>query len=426
MVRFCAALGRALRPVGVGSLSTPVIATCVAEAMSSSSFIREMFERGRRLKAQFGDDNVYDFSLGNPTAIPPDEFFDALRTVAAEYKPALHRYMPNAGFDTTRTAVAAFLSQEYRVEIDSAGVLMTSGAAGGINVTLRAILNPGDEVIVLVPYFPEYRFYIEQAGGTMVLVQNDERFQPDLAAIERAITPRTRAILINSPNNPTGVVYSAAACRGLADLLTRRDTDQHPIYLVADDPYRRILYGSDWCPTPVGQFRRSIIVSSYSKDLSIAGERAGYVAVPTPTPGRAQLLNAMIMLNRTLGYVNMSAFMQRVLVRCATAVCDQTLYRRNRDLLCGALQDMGYDLVPPGGAMYAFPRTPITDDALFVDILTKHRVLAVPGRGFGRAGHIRITFSVETSVIERSLPAFRAARDEALAGSGATPVASNS
>lgn len=393
--------------------------------MASASFIREMFERGRRLKVQFGDDNVYDFSLGNPNATPPDEFFAAVRAVAAEFNPALHRYMPNAGFDQTRAAVAAFLSQEYRLAIDPAGVLMTSGAAGGINVTLRAICNPSDEVIVLAPYFPEYRFYIEQAGAAMVLVQTDERFQPDLAAIERAITPRTRAILVNSPNNPTGAVYSAAACRGLADLLTRRDTDERPIYLVTDDPYRRILYDADWCPTPVGQFRRSIIVSSYSKDLSIAGERAGYVAVPAQTPDRSQLLNAMIMLNRTLGYVNMSAFLQRVLARCATCLCDQTMYRKNRDLLCDALPEMGYDLVPPGGAMYAFPRTPIADDALFVDILTKHRVLAVPGRGFARPGHIRISFAVETGVIERSLSAFRAAREEALAGSGATPVASS-
>ena len=400
-----------------------VIATRVAEAMSSASFIREMFERGRKLKAQFGEENVYDFSLGNPNADPPREFFEAVRAVAAESRPPLHRYMPNAGFDETRAAVAAFLSQEYRIDVDPAGVIMTCGAAGGINVTLRAICNPGDEVIVLAPYFPEYRFYIEQAGATVILVQTNDQFQPDLVAIERAVTPRTRAILINSPNNPTGAVYSAAICRDLADLLTRLDSVERPIYLITDDPYRRILYETSWCPTPVGQYHRSIIVSSYSKDLSIAGERAGYIAVPPATPGRAQVLNAMIMLNRTLGYVNMSAFMQRVLARCATALCDQTMYRRNRELLCAALTDMGYDFVPPAGAMYVFPRTPIADDVAFVDVLTKHRVLAVPGRGFGRPSHIRISFAVETSVVERSLPAFRAAREEALAADTKATVA---
>jgi aspartate aminotransferase len=400
-----------------------VIATRVADAMTSASFIREMFERGRRMKAEFGDENVYDFSLGNPNAAPPPEFFAAIRDVAAETRPALHRYMPNAGFDETRAAVAQFLSGEYRIEIDSAGVILTSGAAGGINITLRAICNPGDEVIVLAPYFPEYRFYIEQAGATMVLVQTDDQFQFDLAAIERAVTPRTRAVLVNSPNNPTGAVYAAALCRGLAELLKRLDRDDRPIYLVTDDPYRRILYEGSWCPTPVGLYHRSIIVSSYSKDLSIAGERAGYIAVPPPTPGRAQLLNAMIMLNRTLGYVNMSAFMQRVLARCATALCDQTMYRRNRELICDALHDIGYDFVPPGGAMYVFPRTPIADDVAFVDILTKHRVLAVPGRGFGRPGHIRISFAVETGVVERSQSAFRAAREEALATGRAGAVA---
>lgn len=386
--------------------------------MTSASFIREMFERGRRLKAAVGEENVFDFSLGNPNATPPDAFFAALRAVAAEAQPARHRYMPNAGFDETRAAVASFLSGEYRVELDPAGVIMTCGAAGGINVTLRAVCNPADEVIVLAPYFPEYRFYIEQAGAKMVLVPTDERFQPDLDQIERAITPRTRAILINSPNNPTGAVYSASVCRGLAELLARHDRDDRPLYLITDDPYRRILYDSQWCPTPVGQYHRSIIVSSYSKDLSIAGERAGYIALPPRIPGRTQLLSAMIMLNRTLGFVNMSAFMQRVLARCAAALCDQSMYRRNRDLLCGALLEMGYELVPPGGAMYLFPRTPIADDMAFVDILTRHHVLAVAGRGFGRAGHIRISFAVETSVVERSLPAFRAAREEALAAAG--------
>lgn len=394
------------------------IAQRVAQAARSASFIREMFERGRRMKAEFGERNVYDFSLGNPNATPPQAFFDALRAVAAEHDPARHRYMPNAGFDEPRAAVARFLSAEYRIDIDPAGVILTSGAAGGLNVTLRSLCDPGDEIIVLAPYFPEYRFYIEQAGGVMVLVQTDHDFQPDLAAIERAITDRTRGILVNSPNNPCGAIYGDDACRALADLLKRHDRPDRPIYLVTDDPYRRIIYDRDWCPTPVTHYPRTIIVSSYSKDLSIAGERAGYIAVHPGVPARGDILGAMTMLNRTLGFVNMPAFMQRVIARCADACCDVSFYRANRDLLGHALRDAGYDLVLPAGALYAFPKTPLADDLAFCDLLARHRVLAVPGRGFGRPGYMRLSFCIERQVIEAALPAFKAAIDQARATSG--------
>lgn len=388
------------------------IAARVAENAKAASFIREMFERGRRMKRERGEDRVYDFSLGNPNGIPPDAFFDAVRAVAAERRPELHRYMPNAGFDETRAAVAAFLSSEYRIPFDAASVLMTSGAAGGCNVTLRAICDPGDEVIVLAPYFPEYRFYAEQAGARAVVVQTDEAFQPDLEALAAKITDRTRAVLVNSPNNPSGAVYGDAACRGLAELLKRHDRPDAPLYLICDDPYRRIIYDLDWCPTPAAHYARTVVVSSYSKDLSIAGERAGYIAVSPNLPERETLLGAMTMLNRTLGYVNMSAFMQRVLARCAAALCDVAFYRGNRDLLCNALVEYGYELVAPRGALYAFPKTPIADDVDFIDRLSRHGILAVPGLGFGRPGHMRLSFCVDRGTIERSLPAFKAAMGE--------------
>lgn len=386
------------------------IAERVALNMKSASWIREMFEKGLRLKAEFGADNVHDFSLGNPNATPPDAFFEAVRAVAAEHKPALHRYMPNVGFEETRAAVARFAAKEYRMEIDPAGVIMTSGAAGGMNVVLRAILDPGDEVIVLAPYFAEYRFYIEHAGGKMTLVQTDAEFQPDPAAIEAAFTERTRAIIINTPNNPSGAVYTAEKCRELAELVQKHDRADHPVYILTDDPYRRVIYDLDWCPTPATFYPRTIVISSYSKDVSIAGERAGYIAIPSRTPERATLLAAMAMLNRTLGYVNMSAFMQRVLARCADALCDVELYRGNRDLLCDALLEYGYELIVPRGALYAFPKTPI-DDVEFVDKLVSQKILTVPGRGFGRPGHIRISFCVERKTIERALPGFKAAID---------------
>ena len=259
---------------------------------------------------------MFDFSLGNPNAPPPPAFFDALQAVAAERNASLHRYMPNAGFDETRAAVARFVSAEYRMDVDAASVILTSGAAGGMNVVLRAICNPGDEVITLAPYFPEYRFYIEQAGARMVLVQTDGEFQPDLAAIRAVLTERTRAIIINTPNNPSGAVYTAESCRGLGEVLAGHDRPDRPLYIVCDDPYRRIIYDLDWCPTPAQYYPRTLIVSSYSKDLSIAGERAGYIAVPPTVPEKALLLAALTMLNRTLGFVNASAVMQRVIARC--------------------------------------------------------------------------------------------------------------
>lgn len=385
-----------------------VIAEKVAQDMKSASWIREMFERGLRLKAELGAENVYDFSLGNPNAAPPAAFFDAVQAVAAERAPALHRYMPNAGFDATRAAIAQFLTEEYRSPFAAGDVLMTTGAAGALNVALRAICNPQDEVLVLAPYFPEYRFYIEQANARMVLVQTDAEFQPDLAAIEAALTPRTRAVLINTPNNPSGAVYTDARLQELGALLTRHDAAHGPLYAICDDPYRRIIFDLDWCPTLVTHYPRTLVVSSHSKDVSIAGERLGYLAVPAQVPEKKTLLGALTMLNRTLGYVNAPAFIQRVVARCAGALCDVEFYRGNRDLLCSALREFGYDLVTPRGALYAFPQTPI-DDVEFVEVLLKHHVLAVPGRGFGRPGHIRLSYCIDRGTIERSLPAFKAA-----------------
>ncbi len=387
-------------------MSSRPIARQVAEDLDRASWIREMFERGRRLRAQFGDANVFDLSLGNPNATPPEAFFSALEAVARERRPELHRYMPNAGLDETREAVAAFLSDEYGVGFDASSVIMTSGAAGGLNVVLRTILDSGDEVIVLAPYFPEYRFHVRQANGFVRVVQTDEAFQPDLDAIEAAIGPRTRAIILNSPNNPTGVVYTQPRLDALTALLRRHDRDDAPIYLVLDDPYRRICYLPEKPPTPLGRYARCILVSSYSKDLSIPGERMGYMAVPPELPGRDALLAGLTMLNRTLGFVNAPALMQRVVARCADAICDLSMYRQNRDRLCAALREMGYAFVEPAGALYVFPRTPI-DDVQFAHELAERRVLVVPGRGFGREGHIRISFCVPPETIEGALPVLR-------------------
>ncbi len=385
------------------------IARQIAERLESASWIREMFERGLRLKAKLGADQVFDFSLGNPSNAPPSAFFDALAEVAAERDPGRHRYMPNAGFPEARAAIAGYIRDEYGYPLGDDGVILTSGAAGGLNVALHSICDPGDEVIVLAPFFPEYRFYIEQAQARMVLVQTDENFQPDPEALAAAITERTRAVLVNSPNNPTGVVYTPERMRALTDVLARRDSDANPRYLLQDDPYRRVVFDADRPCAPGGWYPRTILAASFSKDLSIAGERAGFIGVGDGVPQRGRLLEALTMLNRTLGYVNMNATMQRVLTRCAGAISDISAYRANRDLLCGALRKLGYDLTLPGGAMFVFPKTPIADEIEFCEILARSNILAVPGRGFGRPGHIRISFAVEPRVIERALPGFEKA-----------------
>jgi aspartate aminotransferase len=387
------------------------IAERVAQNMHAASWIREMFEKGRKLKAELGEDRVYDFSLGNPNATPPEAFFDALSAVAGDRQPALHRYMPNVGLPEARSAVAGMLSHSYGMEFDAESMVLTSGAAGATNVVMRALLNPGDEVIVPAPYFPEYRFYIEQAQGSMVVVETTTDFQLDISAIKAAITPKTRAILVNTPNNPTGAVYSDPDLKTLGQMLSDVDADDRPLYLICDDVYHRLAFDVDPCPVPAAHYSRSIVVSSYSKDISIAGERLGYIALHPELPERGTVMAALTMLNRTLGFVNASALIQRVIARCSAALCDVGMYRDNRDLLCDALTSYGYALTRPGGALYAFPKTPIADDAQFVDALLEHRILAVPGRGFGRAGHMRLSYCVARSTIENALPGFKAAID---------------
>ena len=385
------------------------IARQIAERLQGASWIREMFERGLRLKQQLGADQVFDFSLGNPSNPPPDSFFEALQQVANDRDPEKHRYMPNAGFPEARQAIASYVRDEYAYPIADDGVILTSGAAGGLNVALNTVCEPGDEVIVLAPFFPEYRFYIEQAGAKLVLVDTDEAFQPDPQALASAITARTRVVMLNSPNNPTGVVYTPEKLRALTDALEARDSDSNPIYLLQDDPYRRVVFDGEKPAAPGSWYPRTILVSSFSKDVSIAGERAGFIAVADALPNRKRVLEGLTMLNRTLGFVNMNATTQRVLAHCAGALSDVDAYRRNRDLMCGALTKLGYELTRPGGAMFVFPKTPIPDEIEFIEILSRYNILAVPGRGFGRAGHIRLSFAVDPKVIERSLPGFEKA-----------------
>lgn len=377
------------------------------EFASRSSWIRKMFEEGAKLKAVFGADNVFDFSLGNPDLAPPSRFQSALLEVCADQGPGVHGYMPNGGYPQVRAAVAQRVGNEQKVHLTADEMLMTCGAAGALNVTLKAILDPGDEVLLLAPFFVEYNFYVDNHSGVTKIVPTAEDFSLDLAAIEQAITEKTKAIIINSPNNPTGQIYSAEELRGLGDLL-RAAGKRHgaAIYLIADEPYRKIVYGDFTVPSVFVAYENSIIVSSYSKDLSLPGERIGYIAVHPEIADKMALLGAMTLANRILGFVNAPAMMQKVVAKLQDATVDCSIYARRRDLFCALLQEAGYQFVPPKGAFYLFPKSPLADDTAFVALLQEEKILAVPGRGFGMPGHFRLAFCVEDGVIDRSREGF--------------------
>lgn len=367
-----------------------------------------MFEEGNRLKRIHGEDQVYDFSLGNPSVPPPSRFREVLAEVAAESQAADHRYMTNVGLEATRAWVAERAEATHAMKgFGPEHVVMTCGAAGGLNILLRSILDEGDEVILLTPFFPEYTFYIENQGGRIVTVATDADFQPDLGAIEAAITDRTRAILLNSPNNPTGVVYEAERVSALGALVDRiADGRDEPLFLIADEPYRRLVYTDAEIESVPRTCRNGIVVTSFSKDLGLAGERIGYVLLNPRYEQSAALFGAMAVATRTLGFVNAPAFMQRVLPRCGDLAVDIERYRKNRDLIFHGLRDAGYSMPAPNGAFFLFPAVPGGDDVDFCRRLRDRRVLTVPGRGFGTPGHIRISYAVPEHVIRGALPHF--------------------
>jgi len=390
------------------------VAVKMKEFATRSSWIRKMFEEGARLKAEFGADNVFDFSLGNPDLPPPPQFNETIRRMVAEETPGIHGYMPNGGFPAVREAVAAQLAAEQQVGITAAEVLMTCGAAGALNVVLKAILDPGDEVIVMAPFFVEYHFYIDNHGGKAVVVPTDADFNLELGAIEKAITDRTKAVLINSPNNPTGQIYGWQLLEGLGALLRAEGEKRgRQIYLLSDEPYRKIVYDNLEVPSVMAAYGESIVVSSYSKDLSLPGERIGYIAVNPALKDKKDLLDALTLANRILGFVNAPALMQRVVAGLQGVNVDISAYVRRRQAFCRVLHEAGYDFVEPKGAFYIFPRSPLESDVDFVNILQRHKILGVPGRGFGMPGYFRLAFCVDDKVIERAAPAFAAAMVEA-------------
>lgn len=392
------------------------VAAKIRSAMERSSWIRKMFEEGARLKAEFGADAVFDFSLGNPNLEPPQAFREALRDLVEHDPPGAHGYMANAGYPEVREAVAARVSREQDAAVEARHVVMTVGAGGALNVVLRAILEPGDEVVVPRPYFVEYDFYLDNHQGTLRPVPTTRDFDLDLGALEQAIGPRTRAVILNSPNNPTGKVYSRRNLRDLADLLDRKRREHGRIlYLIADEPYRRIVYDGIEVPAIFPLFPHAFVCTSHSKDLSLPGERIGHVAVNPAATEADTVAGALTLTNRILGFVNAPALMQRAVARLQEVTVDVAPYRRNRDLLFEGLTDAGYECHKPEGAFYLFPRSPIPDDVAFVRELQKERILAVPGTGFGGPGHFRLAYCCATETVERSLPGFRLALERATA-----------
>jgi len=362
-----------------------------------------MFEIGIQLRRERGAENVFDFSLGNPEVEPPAAVIAALRRVVAENAPRSHGYMPNAGYPAVRATIARGLAARTEAPFTAEHVIMTSGAAGAINTVLKSILDPGDEVIVLSPYFPEYRFYIENHRGCVVPVETAEDFQPDIARIARAITPRTRAIILNSPNNPTGALYSAEKLAKLNRIV------REPILAISDEPYRPLTYDGVTPPETLRIVERTVLAWSWSKAMAIPGERIGYLAISPRLTEAAALIDACTFANRILGYINAPAIWQRVVAEVPDAHVDVSLYQAKRDLLCDALNAMGYDAPRPQGSFYVFPRTPIADDVAFIRELQTEGILAVPGAGFGRDGYMRLSLTIAKAEIERSLPGFERA-----------------
>ncbi len=382
----------------------------IRQMMESSSWIRRMFETGNQLRARYGADKVCDFSLGNPDVEPPTEFQAALRDVVEAKVPHKHGYMANAGYPEARARVAEYVSKEQGVALGGENIIMSCGASGGLNAALKTILNPGDEVIVSAPCFVEYGFYAENHGGKLVMAPSARDFNLDVAAIESKITRNTAALIINSPNNPTGRVYPEETLRELARMLSEASRRiGRTITIVSDEPYRKLVFDGIVVPGVMRLYPHSIVVSSSSKDLSIPGERIGYVAVSPGAEDSRALVDGVILCTRILGFVNAPALMQRVVARLQGVGVDVSVYRAKRDLFCAALQGIGYELVKPQGAFYIFPKAPGGDDLAFIQALQEDLVLAVPGRGFALPGYFRIAFCVDTDVIERSFAGFEKA-----------------
>ena len=389
-----------------------LLSTQIKNYMENSSWIRKMFEQGMELKQKFGAENVYDFSLGNPDLPPPEGVSKALHDIADESDKAFSLgYMPNAGYPEAREALAEYLSRTQKEDIEAKDLVLTCGAAGAINAFFRAVMESDDEVVCPAPYFVEYSFYAGNFNAKLVPVKSKPlTFELDIPAIEAALTDKTRAVIVNSPNNPTGQIYSREELEALAEVMRKHEEKTgRVLYLVSDEPYRFLNFDNLELPSVFDIYQNSIILGSFSKSLSLAGARIGYLAINPKIENAQHLYNGVVMTNRILGYVNAPAVAQKILTACVNSEVDVNVYRERRDAMAKVLDGAGIEYSLPKGAFYFFAKSPLEDDVEFVRLLLEQNILAVPGKGFGYPGYFRLTFCVGKDVIERSAEGFKKA-----------------
>ncbi|MCC0649139.1 pyridoxal phosphate-dependent aminotransferase [Clostridioides sp. ZZV15-6598] len=377
--------------------------------VANSSVIRAMFEEGKKLSDIYGEENVFDFSIGNPSVEPPETIKAVISDILNEESPNLvHGYMNNSGYEDVRDAIANHINKKDELNLTRDNLIMTCGAAGGLNIILKTLLNPDDEVIAFAPYFGEYKNYTENYDGKLIEVPtNIETFEPDLDALRNAITPKTRALIINTPNNPTGVIYSEELLKNLGELLdTKQKEFNTNIYLISDEPYREIIYDGAKVPCILKYYKNSFIGYSYSKSLSLPGERIGYIVANGEMDDFDDVMSSLNVANRILGFVNAPSLFQRVIARSLDAEVDVNIYKKNFDLLYNSLIEMGFSCVKPSGTFYLFPKAPIEDDKKFCADAKQFNLLLVPGSSFGCPGHFRVSYCVSYDKVKSSLPAF--------------------
>ena len=392
-----------------------MIAEKMRPLVENNSAIRAMFEEGKRLAAIYGPENVYDFSLGNPNVPAPEAVNRAITDIVAEEVSTLvHGYMSNAGFEDVRDTVAQSLNRRFGTQFHLENILMTVGAASGMNVILKTVLDPGDEVIVFAPYFMEYGAYVRNYDGVLVTVSPDtSSFQPNISELKEKITKRTKAVIINTPNNPTGVVYSPETLEQIAAVMKAKEEEyKTSIVLISDEPYRELAYDGVEVPYVTPLYHNTVVCYSYSKSLSLPGERIGYLVIPDELEDSKAVIAAATIANRVLGCVNAPSLMQRVIMRCIDEKVNVEAYDRNRNLLYNGLTGFGFECIRPEGAFYLFVKSPEADDRAFSEVCKKHRLLVVPGTSFACPGYVRISYCVSYEQIERSLPAFEAVAGE--------------
>ena len=378
--------------------------------VKNNSAIRMMFEEGNRLRAKYGADKVFDFSLGNPSVPAPDSVREAIIELVNTTDPTvLHGYMSNAGFEDVRQTIAESLNRRFATKFSAKNLIMTVGAASGLNVILKTILNPGDEVIDFAPYFLEYGAYVRNYDGVLVEISPDTTtFQPNLAEFEQKITPKTRAVIVNTPHNPTGVVYSEETIKKLSAILEAKQKEFGTvIYLISDEPYRELAYDGVEVPYLTKYYNNTVVGYSYSKSLSLPGERIGYLVIPDEADGSEELISAATIANRTLGCVNAPSLIQKVVAKCVDAKTDLAAYDKNRQALYNGLKECGFECIKPQGAFYLFVKSPVEDEKAFCEAGKKYNILMVPGSSFACPGYVRLAYCVSYETIVNSLPEFK-------------------